>query len=401
MNAVHYSASIPGPALFACLVLIAACGESPTQLPTADVAPQLAKNGEKGKPKPEDPPGDPDYSILDVGAIEQVYLADIINSGLMVGGVDGRPALFNASGQWLQFGDEGLHGVDLSEMGYFAVGTNINNSGLEERIPFRWTLSGTGELEDPTATQIELLKLEGALYANVRAVNDLGQAAGDHYFFPDDTGYQARTAAIWEVDGTIITLPHLPESDRAWPRAINNSGHVVGASYFSGASTEAVLWIEIDGAYTVVDLGGDAYSGQAVWVSDVSDGSIMVAGYSMDTESGEFANTFWTVNVVGSESDPLAIPLDIEVKARVPHELCLRDVNASGDVVCNGELVWNWLGGSSSTLPGFDDRCGEPRGTHINDAGTVVGYRQVFVSTGKGKSRGYCTNQAVMWTKNQ
>ena len=306
----------------------------------------------------------------------------------MVGSIDGRPALFNASGMSFPFGDTEAYGRDLSEMGFFAVGNNE-----EDRIPFRWTLSGTGELEDPTATQIELLKLEGALYANVRAVNDLGQAAGDHYFFPDDTGYQARTAAIWEVDGTIITLPHLPESDRAWPRAINNSGHVVGASYFSGASPEAVLWIKIGGVYTVVDLGGDDYRGQAVWVSDVSGGLITVAGYSTDTESGESATTFWTVDVGAT---PPVVGMH-----RVPHELCLRDVNASGDVVCNGELVWNWLGGSSSTLPGFDDRCGEPLGRRINDAGTVVGYRQVFVSTGKGKSRGYCTVQAVMWTKNQ
>ena len=389
MNALHHSTSIPGLALLTCLILLAACGESPTQLPTADVAAQLARGGEKGKPKPEDPPGDPDYSILDLGEIypgRGAAVKDIINSGLMVGGIDDGPALFNASGESFPFGTVGASGSYLSEMGAFAVGNNE-----ETRTPFRWTLSGTTDLQTLSFVETDLrtLNVDGALslYAKVRAVNDLGQAAGESFY-----GDGTRTAIIWEdnADQTITPLPHLPGSNQAWARAMNNSGHVVGKSFFDlskGEWSHAVLWIKISDQYIVVDLGGvdDTGGSSADWVSDVSGGFITLAGYSNKNVA-----TFWTVDVAKGE---------VVETFRFQDKVYARDVNAGGDVVGEGELVWNWLGGPSSTLPGFDDRCGEPYGRRINDAGTVIGYRKVFVSTGRGKNTGYCGQQVMIWTK--
>lgn len=381
---LHHFTNIRRFALLTCLILIAACQESPTQLPADGIEAQLAKGGNgKGKPKPGDEP--PSYSIRDLGEVccfdggsTGVFLADIINSGIIAGAIDQQPILWDASLVPVSLPTPGsVIALDLSEGGVYLVGSHFDGS---TSIPIRWKLDGTTALETTF-----LPSLYGALSPLVLDVNDFGKASVVISHGDQDL---SQTAILWAADGTITPLPHLPGSHRAGGFTLNNSGHVVGKSFFdfqAGEWPHAVLWIPTDAGYRIVDLTpradntGDSH---AFWVSEVSGGFITIAGRAAEPDGS--GATFWKVDVgTGKVVDVFRFGGS-----------GVWDVNVHGDFIDGSTTVRNWLGGATSTVPHLGRRfCAKSVTRHINDDGTIIGSSSVSVSKGR------CRSHAVIWTK--
>ena len=297
-------------------------------------------------------------------------LSGISSTGLIVGDVGREPTVWDASltGYPLgRLGGEEAYPYSISPAGTDVVGESWL-SGIQR--PASWTLSGT-----TVASSRILPLLPGYVAGLAKDANDVGQIVGYLYDSPNDHA----VGVLWESYGIPRELGSLAGYDRAWPEAINSTGHVAGW-FSSGTLSRAVLWIVGGSSVALVELTpSGADWARAYDVTEVTGGVISVAGIS--GAGGVTSRTVWTVDAQTGSI------LDVTYDATSTYGTI--GINANLEFLAGME-VWDVGSGAIETLPVLNDRC-SGGGRSINDAGVIVG-------TVGDRYRGSCINRLAIWT---
>jgi probable HAF family extracellular repeat protein len=127
--------------------------------------------------------------------------------------------------------------TDLDPEGYGTVAYGINDSGQvvgtcsSTGHAFRWDNSQTG--------MVDLGTLPDCTYSEGKAINNSGHIVGSSYYTPD----WGTHAFIWKNDQMVDLNPE--DSWSSWAFAVNDLDHVAGsASLMSNDGTNACFWDE-------------------------------------------------------------------------------------------------------------------------------------------------------------
>jgi hypothetical protein len=194
------------------------------------------------------------------------------------------------------------------------------------------------------------------------STNDLGDAFGE----------SGGDAAIWKLDGTVITIPNVNPSlyTHVEARDVNNSGDAA-LSYMDGytVTPDRGYLRTADGVMLELTPLAGHTSTYARGVSEQIGGKLYVAGIS-DDDNGHYNAIRWTVDVA-------------------THSVVATEVGASGTysmAISNDGMVVGVISGSSTG--GFFWKRGEA--LDVNSRGEVAGYKNVTI---KGRSE----NRATIW----
>ena len=205
----------------------------------------------------------------------------------------------------------------------------------------------------------------GLNYGKAFGVNDAGLVVGESF-----VGVAPALnihAMVWEGGFYPTDLGTLGGTFSS-AKAINNSSTIVGASTTATDNVHAAMWVKVDGAWQIFDLGaleGGTTSG-ATAISD--DGTVVGSG---DTPAG-FHGFLWRNGVMTDIGPTVSQAIGVND---------LEQVVGRGDLALDHAVLWSETGGLTDLLV-----AGEAR--DINGSGEVVGY---FVPSGGSPN-------AFLWT---
>jgi probable HAF family extracellular repeat protein len=254
---------------------------------------------------------------------------------------------------------------DLGPSGRFTM-VRINARGQ-----VAWTSWTTGEPRRAFVSTDGVTQELGALgdtgYAEVRALNDLGQVVGESNGRP----------FLWE-NGVMRELPGL--GGGGWASDINDRGQVAGASYEPvpgdpyGSILHAVLW---DGDQTIQlgKLPEDTHS-----AGSLINQAGMVIAHSYPFSWSYPRDYLWTAGVITRLT-----PLNWKYAANGLNDLGV--VAGTQDSTFSSTRAVVWEGGERSRLPLLNGATNFA--SAINNAGTIVGGERTTTSE----------TRAVLWRK--
>lgn len=214
------------------------------------------------------PAGAVSYVATDIGSFSGLHLND---SGQIAGTYNNRAAVREADGTITyvpSLWSNSSYAYGISNSGY-VVGLcydtvhNVN-------APFRWKAGS-----DPQ-------QLVGGRYQDYHdnipyAVNDLGQSVGYLYGIK-------QTAAFWDADGNLTTIPGLSTSANTYASDISNNGQIIGND---GKGNHGFVWSKSSSSATHLEFRASAINnnGWIVGNRDLSTAVVQRPGESYQTLS--------------------------------------------------------------------------------------------------------------------
>ena len=216
-----------------------------------------------------------------VGLFANNMLPNINIHGVVVGAAESMTRPITAPGIWVNPQTLLVLKAPRNDMAYAVNDSGMVVGGAPGTIAppqaFRW-ISGVG-------TQT-LQNLPGGMGSIAGDVNEFGQVVGLGYL-SDETA-ESQRAVLWDADGSIHDLGHLPGVGYVGYRAtrINNLGVVLGFDY---ADDESWLWTAGTGMLSLdsmIDPNDPLYGAGQFSMRDLNDAGI-VAGNLISHTTGE------------------------------------------------------------------------------------------------------------------
>ena len=309
--------SLPPFAVLACLLLLVACGESPTQAPTVDASVQLAKGGKDPVVNGAVPSDGAQGVTLDVRVLGSGFDNGSNARWLIQGG--GTPDVTTNSTTY----------VSNSEL---VANITIDPAALEELYDIEVT-SRRGK--KGVGVELFSVKKPGHVEPSYEITETfIGGRTPDLTSAPDGlnlrvVGEFEESPAIWTPTTGWVPVPVRLDAPRYEVESVNDVGQMAGMHHVFGGDDQAVFWPSA----TEADIELGSAPSMEVFGINVH-GDVVGSRFDHVSHPGEGHAMLWEV---GSSGVVTTRDLHVEFLASAGFQYSVaRDINNSGQVVGHG-----------------------------------------------------------------